>query len=178
MTRNPRLFFTPCHKYSYLKYSGMNRILETGNNHRDVDVFGTSRGKINKHFMSIFMTTWIKLNFSLFGMCNNCLCFMIPYHFTRNHFVLKKKKKKISLGYHCKGNKAVFYVYYIYCNSASVVHFFVFLCIINMYFHSVSGLIAHIYFSTILRAISPLTEKKYIFIIQRNTKKKNEQYLL
>ena len=66
MTRNPRLFFTPCHKYSYLKYSGMNRILETGNNHRDVDVFGTSRVKIKKHFMSIFMTTWTKLNYSLF----------------------------------------------------------------------------------------------------------------
>ena len=56
MTRNPRLFFTPCHKYSYLKYSGMNRILETGNNHRDVDVFGTSRVKIKKHFMCKFMT--------------------------------------------------------------------------------------------------------------------------
>ena len=94
MTRNPRLFFTPSHKYSYLKYSGMNRILETGNNPRDVDVFGASRVKIKKHFMSIFMTnTWIKLNYSLFGMCDNCLSFMIPYHSTRNHFVFKKKKK-------------------------------------------------------------------------------------
>ena len=58
MTRNPRLFFTPSHKYSYLKYSGMNRILETGNNHRDVDVFGTSRVKIKLKLRSIL---WVSL---------------------------------------------------------------------------------------------------------------------
>ena len=39
----------------YLKYSGTNRILETGNNNRDVDKFNTSKDTIIKHFFLKFM---------------------------------------------------------------------------------------------------------------------------
>ena len=79
MRRNPRLFFTLCHKYLYLKYSGLNRILETENNHRDVDFFGTLSVKIKKHFICKFMIAWIKLKYSFFGICDNCFIFCNIY---------------------------------------------------------------------------------------------------
>ena len=46
-----------------------------------------------------------------------------------------------------------------------------------IFIHSEPYGVYFILFSTIIRAISPLTERKYIFIIQRNTKK-NEQHSL
>lgn len=53
-TRKPLLFSIPLHKTNYLMYSGMSRILKTGNSHLDLDLFCCSKSTIKTHFYKHF----------------------------------------------------------------------------------------------------------------------------
>ena len=49
-TRNPEILSIPTHRFSYLMYSGMSRILRTGNQNMTLDIFNSSRNEIKNHF--------------------------------------------------------------------------------------------------------------------------------
>ena len=49
-TRNPEILSIPTHRFSYLIYSGMSRILRTGNHNMALDIFNSSRNAIKNHF--------------------------------------------------------------------------------------------------------------------------------
>ena len=87
-TRNPPLFFTPYKRFSYLKYSGTNRILEAANN-RNADIFNISIDKIKNNFFRKFIIenndcfTLELLNYSVCWL----IVFMWWYFYVMEHSI-------------------------------------------------------------------------------------------